>query len=93
MSEIKDITYMEFNDLLQHVELGELDKVKSRMDRTCRWNCCALSGLVLHGDGIPTMGDARNLIRERTHAKCSPLSLPIQTKIITDGPRFEVGPV
>ena len=35
MSEIKDIAYMKFSDLLQHVDLGELDEIESSMDRTC----------------------------------------------------------
>ena len=45
MPEIKDIAYMEFDYLLQHVNLGEFDIVESRMDGlvretvVCRLGC------------------------------------------------------
>lgn len=59
MSEIKDIAGMEFNSLLQHVDLGELDVIELRMDRTCQGNCW-VSSLFLWmskyvGDGTSAM--------------------------------------
>ena len=80
MSEIKDIADMEFGDLLQHVDLGKLDEIESRMDRTCRSNCCALSQVVRCGNGIPAMGGVRNLVWEWTRAKGPLLLVPLKQK-------------
>ena len=46
MSEIEDIAGMEFNELLEQVDLGELDVVKMRMNQ--RWDMSdELLGIVL----------------------------------------------
>ena len=84
MSEIEDITDIEFDKLLQHVDFGKLDIVES-----CTNGQDMLKELL--GVVLAPADDTLSMRLEMDPYQGSSPSLSIETKKIKDRPRLEAG--